>query len=439
MESAVIPASAHQQIVLDDDWEPVAGRYADDDWDSGRSWKQALASERARTLRRKLQPVAVAALGLVATAAIGSFLSGNVDPSALRDPVPAAARLQAMLSENSGSNDFALKYLSLANEISGNPTEGSETLLGGAAPFVFSRGAEQRLTAAQCLATAAWYEAGDDPAGQRSVMQVILNRVRHPAFPSSVCGVVFQGSELSTGCQFTFTCDGSLTKRKPPAAQWSRAFALSQRALSGDVDSSVREATHYHADYVQPWWSSQLQQVSKVGPHIFYRWNGRGVKLSTSSRSGEEVLPAALFAGTRASSPEAANSELSSVTSSTTTNAQFAAADAGQPAPASDIPGRQVVQLSPGSASGRWAVDALGRCGGRKSCQVVGYQAGHQVSRNRGKVEVERPEFLFVRDGASGKDLALWDCAKVSRPDASQCLPADQAELRRLLRAGIAK
>ncbi len=436
MDSAVIPASTNQDILSGDDWyDDDASRLADD-WDAKPSWKEALNSERARLLQRQLRPVAIGGLGLVATAAIGGFLAGNVDPSALPDPVPATARLEAFWSDRLGPSDISMQYMALADEMGSGAMPAAAGDDASAAPFVFAGDGLQKLTAAQCLATAAWYEAGDDPTGQRSVMQVVLNRVRHPAFPNSICGVVFQGSERATGCQFTFTCDGSMTRRKPSAAAWSRAQALGQRALSGDVDPSVREATHYHADYVTPWWSPHLRQVAKVGSHIFYRWDGqKGIRLSTSSRSGVEVLPSALYAGSEAGVP--ASAVAGSRDAASADLAASAVAARSQPAPAADIPGRQVVQLSSAKASGRWAVEALGRCSNRASCQVVGYQGFDKAARNRGKVEVERPDFLFVRDAASGREVALWNCAQIARPNASQCLPADQGELKVLMRAGL--
>ncbi|MCZ3110870.1 cell wall hydrolase, partial [Acinetobacter baumannii] len=66
--------------------------------------------------------------------------------------------------------------------------------------------------AIDCMAAAVLYEAGDDAVGQRAVAQVVINRVRHPAFPKTICAVVFQGSDRATGCQFTFTCDGALVR-----------------------------------------------------------------------------------------------------------------------------------------------------------------------------------------------------------------------------------
>lgn len=144
-----------------------------------------------------------------------------------------------------------------------------------AAPFVLKTDSKIDEThAVDCMTAAIYYEAAYEGLdGQRAVAQVVLNRMRHPAFPKSVCNVVFQGSERSTGCQFTFTCDGSLT-RKPNAEVWSRARAVAEAALNGYVMKSVGLATHYHADYVAPYWSPTLVKVSVIGAHIFYRWSG---------------------------------------------------------------------------------------------------------------------------------------------------------------------
>jgi len=101
----------------------------------------------------------------------------------------------------------------------------------------------------------------------------VLNRVRHPAFPASVCGVVYEGSTRATGCQFTFTCDGSLY-RGPDAAGWRRAYAIAEQALNGSVYAPVGYATHYHANYVVPVWAQTLSKNAIVGAHIFYRWAG---------------------------------------------------------------------------------------------------------------------------------------------------------------------
>ena len=143
-----------------------------------------------------------------------------------------------------------------------------------AAPFQFNGSATARAQALNCLASAIYYEAGNqDVGGERAVAQVVLNRVRHPAFPASICGVVYQGSTRPTGCQFTFTCDGSLNRR-PDAEGWRRATEVAQAALSGSVYAPVGWATHYHADYVVPYWAATMAKNTVVGAHLFYRWPG---------------------------------------------------------------------------------------------------------------------------------------------------------------------
>lgn len=128
--------------------------------------------------------------------------------------------------------------------------------------------------ALDCLAQAIYYEGATEPvAGQQAIAQVVLNRVSHPAFPDTVCGVVYEGAERTTGCQFTFTCDGSLARR-PAAALWERARRTAQAALGGAVSRDVGRATHYHADYVAPYWRGSLDRIEQVGTHIFYVWRG---------------------------------------------------------------------------------------------------------------------------------------------------------------------
>jgi hypothetical protein len=141
-------------------------------------------------------------------------------------------------------------------------------------PFVLKASGEDRRRAVQCLTQAVYYEAAREPeVGQEAVAQVVLNRLRHPAYPKSVCGVVYQGAARATGCQFTFTCDGSM-RWAPEAALWRRAQTVAERALAGYVDKAVGSATHYHAQYVAPYWAPTLVKMTQVGQHIFYRWTG---------------------------------------------------------------------------------------------------------------------------------------------------------------------
>lgn len=127
----------------------------------------------------------------------------------------------------------------------------------------------------ECLTQAVYYEArGEGRDGMRAVAQVVLNRVRHPAFPKSICGVVFQGAGRRTGCQFSFTCDGSMRGRVNRAA-WNRARQIAEAALSGSVYAGVGNATHFHTTAVSPQWRGALVRVSQVGDHLFYRFGGR--------------------------------------------------------------------------------------------------------------------------------------------------------------------
>lgn len=143
-----------------------------------------------------------------------------------------------------------------------------------AAPFAISAQGTSFSRSLECLAAAVYYEAGHEPTdGQRAVAQVVLNRLRHPEYPHTVCGVVFQGSERKTGCQFSFTCDGSM-QRLPSKIGWQRAQGVAAAALAGSVYAPVGWATHYHADYVVPYWAQSLQKLATIGHHIFYRWSG---------------------------------------------------------------------------------------------------------------------------------------------------------------------
>ena len=201
-----------------------------------------------------------------------------------------------------------------------------------ARPFAFRGDSAARSRALECLASAVYYEAGDqDDDGERAVAQVVLNRVRHPAFPGSVCDVVYQGSTRATGCQFTFTCDGSLYRR-PDIAGWNRAWRIASAALSGSVYAPVGYATHYHADYVVPYWASTLAKNAVVGAHIFYRWaGGWGVPAAFSKTySGREPNVSALRSAALAAEAATAGQAGSEV-------AQAIA----------DIPGAQALPLTP--------------------------------------------------------------------------------------------
>ncbi len=159
-----------------------------------------------------------------------------------------------------------------------------------ARPFFSSAAGQGHLRALDCMAQAIWYEAASEStAGQRAVAQVVLNRVAHPSWPGSVCGVVYEGSQRSTGCQFSFTCDGSLA-RPARGNSWEKARKLASEALSGSVYAPIGHATHYHTLWVNPYWASSLDHVGTIGAHRFYRNRGRSGEKSafTGSYTGFE-------------------------------------------------------------------------------------------------------------------------------------------------------
>ena len=169
--------------------------------------------------------------------------------------------------------------------------------------FVLNTDENDHERALSCLTQAVYYEAaGEGTDGGRAVAQVVLNRMHHPGYPASVCGVVYQGADRTTGCQFTFTCDGSLL-RAPVAALWTRSRKIAEDALAGKVFAPIGHATHYHADYVLPYWADSLDKTVQIGRHIFYRLrstlgDGRafvqryaGAEPSPPSREAVTVIP----------------------------------------------------------------------------------------------------------------------------------------------------
>jgi hypothetical protein len=138
-------------------------------------------------------------------------------------------------------------------------------------PFAAPQDAASYERALRCLTEAIYYEArSESDEGQRAVAQVVLNRVRHPSYPNSVCGVVYQGSHRQTGCQFTFTCDGSIRSYVEGGA-WARAQQIAASALGGSVYRPVGPALNYHTTAIRPYWAPSLVRQAVIGAHIFYR------------------------------------------------------------------------------------------------------------------------------------------------------------------------
>jgi hypothetical protein len=153
--------------------------------------------------------------------------------------------------------------------------------------------AQDHSRARRCLADAIYYEAALEPIdGRRAVAQVVLNRVRDPNFPKSVCGVVYEGWNSGPGCQFSFACDGSLA-RPPVPGLYRDALDVAEQALTGHVELQVGLATHYHATSVDPAWRADMVKVAQVGSQIFYRWPGAAGRIGamTGRYAGGETVP----------------------------------------------------------------------------------------------------------------------------------------------------
>jgi hypothetical protein len=242
----------------------------------GRSARGIAAQGRSRHYGRRAV-VLLAAIAVPAFAAPSDWTAFEIG-----DAGRAEVAVEPMPFEQPGSSfpGSAFYYLAPEDPVSLTPGVHSD---GEDAPLAESPVARamrvdnsgiDRTRALQCLTAAVYYEAASEPdAGQRAVAQVVLNRVAHPSYPNTVCGVVFQGSERGTGCQFSFTCDGSMARR-PNRLFWERAEAVARAALSGYVYAPVGLATHYHTIAVNPYWAPSLRYLQTIGAHRFYGFKG---------------------------------------------------------------------------------------------------------------------------------------------------------------------
>ncbi len=305
-----------------------------------------------------------------------------------------------------------------------------------ARPFLF-RGSEIDLArATDCLAAAQLYEAGDDAVGEQAVAQVVLNRVRHPAFPKTVCGVVFQGQERATGCQFTFTCDGALA-RTPSTGAWERAREIARGALAGKVFKPVGHATHYHTDWVVPYWSSSLDKVTAVGTHLFFRWRGWCGTPPAFGRSDEPGEP--LIAKIARLSPAHLGSPFP-VPGTMTPTGDSAEAMVAQARKAIglDLIGKTVagvrlialadarsflVELPRGSRPESWPMSAQTFCAGRPQCRIMGWiarDAPKELPLTLDNLVAMR--FSYIHDLRHGLQRALWNCTATPRANKAECM-----------------
>ncbi len=306
-----------------------------------------------------------------------------------------------------------------------------------ARPFRIAGDAASIARATDCLAAAQIYEAGNDPQGQRAVAQVILNRLRHPAFPKTVCGVVFEGQERSTGCQFTFTCDGALIRWTPSEVMWRDARALATQALTGRVYKPVGYATHYHTDWVVPYWQSSLDKIAAVHSHLFFRWAGwwgtppafnRTVASTEPSVAKLAAISDAHRLGDAMDEAEDALAAALPLFADLPADAQPppGALSLAQPAtlkPLAEDPDTFLVVIDPRQEA---TLPTLAKtaCGDRPRCKLMGWvdarlmPAGLTMSPQ----QYSSMGFSYLRDRGNGFERALWNCGQFKRADIGECM-----------------
>ncbi len=293
-----------------------------------------------------------------------------------------------------------------------------------ARPFRLTGSGTDVARATDCLASAIYYEAAAEPeSGQRAVAQVVLNRVRHPAFPHTVCGVVYQGSTRRTGCQFSFSCDGSMA-RVPSGPLWQHIRGIASSMLGGSVYEPVGLATHYHTDWVVPYWSAKLEKITNERTHLFFRWTGwwGSPKAFRAAYRGGEPLIGKLA---RLSPVHAVALE------------GEIALDAGVELPLAT--GRQIpLEQTFASPAGNFMIfvisartdpvlladQAKSACGGQPYCKVMMWtdRASAPAALPVSDAQLERMAFSYLRNEAGKFEKALWNCTIFRRPDPDQCM-----------------
>ena len=301
-----------------------------------------------------------------------------------------------------------------------------------AKPFRFVGAPEDRARATDCMAAGILYEAGDDTLGERAVAQVVLNRLRHPAFPKTVCGVVFEGQARTTGCQFSFSCDGAITRWHPTDDAWRRAREVAAAALSGAVFNQVGYATHYHTDWVVPYWQSSLDKITAVHTHLFFRWSGWWGTPAAFGRHPDPIEPviAQLASLSDAHKTGAAYDEAQAALAEASAAMGFVNAadsiDAGiDGASAPNIDNDTIVVVFPrGQSPDALATTAVQACGSRSFCRYMAWLDGTKVptSLPLDTAQMASLTFSYLRDRSNGYERALWNCREYKRPDPSQCL-----------------
>ncbi len=294
-----------------------------------------------------------------------------------------------------------------------------------ALPFFPSAQAQDLARAVDCLAAAQYYEAGRGASDQRAVAQVVLNRVRHRAFPATVCGVVFQGAERSTGCQFTFTCDGALARRDPSAEAWEEALRTAAAMLQGQVEPTVGLATHYHTDWVSPAWDRSMDKIAAVRTHLFYRWRGWQTFDKPYPGSEPRIPALARLSAFHRDLPGGAGA------GSSPPPETVVPAPAPSPMPAASLSlakpvtataGVFLATLPPGAGAESFPALAERRCAGLADCRFIGWTDSARTPRALPMPGSSVDTIAFVFTRRRGAETLRWDCTAFARADPGECI-----------------
>jgi spore germination cell wall hydrolase CwlJ-like protein len=324
-----------------------------------------------------------------------------------------------------------------------------------APPYIFAGSPVDLERAVDCLAATIYYEAGNETVeGKMAVVQVVLNRARHPAYPRAICDVVFQGHERRTGCQFSYTCDGSMFRRKPDPVAWEQFRTLARSMVSGTVYAPVGMATHYHTDWVLPYWSAKLDKVRAEGTHLFFRWTGfwgtpqafrgRNIGVEPSFTKMAMLSPAHSPTGNALDqidlSQELAR-ELGIDMNGAMLGSNMVSGMLGglvlptEPGPSAiavatatplrdDEKGQFILRISPSTDASGLPALAETTCGALPYCKVLVWTEGSDApsSLPASDAQLNGLAFSFLRDRPRNFEKPLWNCGVFPRTERRQCM-----------------
>jgi hypothetical protein len=237
---------------------------------SNASWISADNNERSDSVTRAVKADQLGLLRISPTRQASAFdrIWNADDPSRPADMAVAPPVVFFAWADPVGSVDVPFDVLAEGSDVSAHGW--------GIASLSASGSSDGETT---CLASAIYFEArGEGRLGELAVAQVVINRVKDPAFPKTICGVVYQNANELHRCQFSFACDG-VADRITDKASWREALDVAEGVLKNPSEmvlADVGNSTHYHATFVSPQWARKMKLVDMIGHHVFYASYGNG-------------------------------------------------------------------------------------------------------------------------------------------------------------------